>query len=124
LIPAIYQRALSNLPVTIFGKGDQVRDYVFIKDVIPFFEKAATTKVADNSTFNLGTGKGATIIEVVNNISKLLGKEIAKDYKPERPGEIGNFVADTQHLLSFFGDVPKTNLNDGLQSTLNWLRRQ
>jgi UDP-glucose 4-epimerase len=121
LIPAIYQRAASNQPVTIFGKGDQVRDYVFIEDVIPFFDMASTTNVADNGTYNLGTGRGSTIIQVVDAVSKILGKEIAKDWKPERPGEIGNFVADTSKLSSVFGDVPKTRLEDGLKITLDWL---
>jgi UDP-glucose 4-epimerase len=121
LIPAIYQRAAGNQPITIFGKGDQVRDYVFIEDVIPFFEKAASTQVADNRTLNLGTGKGSTIVQVVDAVSLILGKEVAKDYKPERPGEIGNFVADTSGLASTFGDVPKTRLEDGLKITLDWL---
>jgi UDP-glucose 4-epimerase len=121
LIPAIYQRAVTRQPVTIFGKGDQIRDYVFIEDVVPFFEKAALSGIADNSTFNLGTGNGSTIIQVVDTVSKLLGTEIAKDYKPERPGEIGNFVADTKRLSSIFHDVPKTRLEDGLRITLDWL---
>jgi UDP-glucose 4-epimerase len=124
LIPAIYQRAAGSQPVTIFGKGDQVRDYVFIEDLIPFFEKASATTVADNGTYNLGTGRGSTIIQVVDAISEILGKNIAKDYRPERPGEIGNFVAETSKLLSTFGDVPKTRLEDGLKITLDWLREK
>jgi UDP-glucose 4-epimerase len=124
LIPAIYQRAAGNQPVAIFGKGDQVRDYVFIEDLIPFFEKASTTNIADNGTYNLGTGRGSTIIQVVDAISEILGKNIAKDYKPERPGEIGNFVAETSRLSSTFGDVPKTRLEDGLKITLDWLREK
>jgi UDP-glucose 4-epimerase len=121
LIPAIYQRAVSGQPVTVFGKGDQVRDYVYIGDVVPFFEKASSTGVADNSTFNLGTGRGSTIIQVVDTVSKILGKEITKDFRPERPGEIGNFVADTKRLSSAFGDLPKMTLEDGLRATVDWL---
>jgi UDP-glucose 4-epimerase len=124
LIPSIYQRAAGNQPVTIFGKGDQVRDYVFIEDLIPFFEKASATNVADNGTYNLGTGRGSTIIQVVDAISEILVKNIAKDYRPERPGEIGNFVAETSRLSSTFGDVPKTRLEDGLKITLDWLREK
>jgi UDP-glucose 4-epimerase len=123
LIPAIYQRAISNQPVTIFGKGDQVRDYVYIGDVVSFFDKAASTGVADNGTFNLGTGRGSTIIQVVDAVSKILGMDIIKDNKPERPGEIGNFVADTRRLSAAFGDLPKTTLEDGLRATLDWLRK-
>lgn len=123
LVPAIYQRAVSGQPVTIFGKGDQIRDYVYIKDVIPFFERAVSSGIADNSTFNLGTGRGSTIIQVVEAISKILGKEVSKEYKPERVGEIGNFVADTSRLLSTFGDQPTTTIEAGLRETIDWLRR-
>jgi UDP-glucose 4-epimerase len=89
--------------------------------VVPFFEKASSTGVADNSTFNLGTGRGSTIIQVVDTVSKILGKEITKDFRPERPGEIGNFVADTKRLSSAFGDLPKMTLEDGLRATVDWL---
>jgi UDP-glucose 4-epimerase len=123
LIPSIYQRAVGSQPVTIFGKGDQVRDYVYIGDIIPFFDRAISTNVADNSTFNLGTGKGSTIIEVVETMSRILDKEIVREHRPERPGEIGNFVADTNKLVSTFGDAPQTRIEEGLRPTLDWLRQ-
>jgi UDP-glucose 4-epimerase len=121
LIPTLYYRIKNNEPLTVFGKGDQIRDYVFIQDVIPFFQKACESDITNNTIFNMGTGIGNTILEVIKQLSEITGIDPSIEYKPERPGEIGNFVADTKLLSATFGDVPKTLLHDGLTNTVNWL---
>ena len=122
LIPTLYSRIKNNEPLTVFGKGDQIRDYVFIQDVVPFFQKACESDITNNAIFNMGTGIGTTILEVIKQLSEITGIDPSIEYKPERPGEIGNFVADTTLLSSTFGDVPKTSLYDGLTDTINWLK--
>lgn len=121
LIPSLYSRILEKQPLTVFGKGDQIRDYVYIKDIVSFFEKAATEQFADNLTFNMGTGKGTTIIDIINYFSKILEISPKIDYKPQRPGEIGNFVADPKLLSSKFGSIPQTSVENGLRETIKWL---
>jgi UDP-glucose 4-epimerase len=124
LIPSLYSKISRNQPLTIFGKGDQVRDYVYIEDIIPFFEKSASTKIADNLIFNMGTGKGTKISQVIDYFSQILGIRPQIEYEPERLGEIGNFVADTALLHSTFESIPKTTLKDGLKKTISWLQTQ
>jgi UDP-glucose 4-epimerase len=124
LIPTLYSRLTANQHVTVFGKGDQIRDYVYIEDVIPFFEKAVSTNIANNMILNLGGGKGISIIEVIESFSKILNSKPKIDYKPPREGEIGNFVADTTLLRSTFGFLPKTTIEEGLRKTINWLQNQ
>ena len=121
LMPSLYSRMLNNKPLTVFGKGDQIRDYVYIEDVVPFFEKAAFTKIADNKIFNMGTGKGTSIIEIIDLLSRIMNIESKIEYKPRREGEIGDFVADTTQLSSTFGQVPATNVEEGLRKTVSWL---
>lgn len=122
LIPSLYSRIMTEQPVTIFGKGDQIRDYVYIEDVIPFFEKAISTNVANNLILNMGTGNGNTIIEVLDHLSKILDIKPKIDFKPNRPGEIGNFVANVTLLNSTFGMTPKTSLEEGLKRTIMWIK--
>lgn len=122
LIPSLYGRIMKNEPLTVFGKGDQIRDYVYIKDIVSFFEDAISTNKADNSIFNLGTGDGSTILDVINVISKILNISPKLEFKPARPGEIGNFVSDTTMLQKTFGHIPKTSLEDGLDKTVSWLK--
>jgi UDP-glucose 4-epimerase len=122
LIPSLYSQVVNNKPLSVFGKGDQVRDYVFIKDIIPFFEKAASLEFNNNSTFNMGTGKGTSIKQIIDLIADVLNVQPLIEYKPLRPGEIGNFVADTNLLKSTFGSIPQTSIKDGIQKTISWLK--
>ena len=122
LIPTLYNKIINGESLTIFGQGDQIRDYVFIKDVIPFFEKAVSSNIGDNSIFNMGTGVGTSIKDVMVLIAKILDIKPKIDYKPERQGEIGNFVADTTLLKSIFGAIPTTSINEGLKNTIFWLK--
>lgn len=122
LIPSLYSRIVKEQPVTIFGQGDQIRDYVYIEDVIPFFEKSISTKVANNLILNLGTGNGSTIMDVLNHLSKIINVEPTIDFRSPRPGEIGNFVADTDLLNSTFGMIPDTSIGEGLKKTIAWLK--
>lgn len=122
LIPTLYNRIVKNESVTVFGKGDQIRDYVFIEDVIPFFEHAILSESVDNNIFNMGTGRGTNITKIIEIISETLQTSPTIDYKPERLGEIGNFVAETTKLESNFGSIPKTNIISGLRQTISWLK--
>ena len=122
LIPSIFNKIKNNEPITIFGKGDQIRDYVYIEDIIPFFEQAVSTDISKNKILNMGTGNGTTILEIVQNIANILEIEPKIEYHPERPGEIGNFVSDTTLLNKTFGSVPSTDVLTGLRKTINWLK--
>ncbi|MGI0089637.1 MAG: NAD-dependent epimerase/dehydratase family protein, partial [Nitrosopumilaceae archaeon] len=121
LIPSIYQKISTNQPILVFGKGDQIRDFVYIEDIISFFDKAVRTKVADNLILNMGTGIGTSIEQIINIFSKIMKVFPKIDYNPERAGEVGNFVADTELLISTFGTAPKTSVEEGLKKTILWL---
>ena len=122
LIPTLYNKIINGESLTIFGQGNQIRDYVYIKDVIPFFEKAISSNIGDNTIFNMGTGVGTSIKDVMVLIAKILDIKPKIDYQPERQGEIGNFVADTSLLKSTFRTIPRTTINEGLKNTIFWLK--
>ncbi len=122
LIPSLYSRIAQNQPLTVFGKGDQIRDYVFIRDIIPFFEKAVTENIANNKIFNIGTGKGTSILDIINILSDAMNVKPEIEFKDPRPGEIGNFVADTKLLSLTFGSIPSTNVEEGIKKTVEWLK--
>jgi UDP-glucose 4-epimerase len=119
IIPSFHKKLINNESITVFGEGKQIRDFVFIRDVVPFFDNVITSSKFDNQTYNLGTGNGTTIMEVIEKFSKLLSVKPKIDFQPERPGEIGNFVANTDFLLSEFGFKPETSIEDGLKDTIS-----
>jgi len=123
LIPTLYNRIINDQPLTVFGKGDQIRDYVFIEDIISFFDKAISSSQTCNKIFNMGTGKGTTIIKIIEILSKALEINPKIVYQSERPGEIGNFVADTSQLNLDFQKIPSTSVDVGIQKTIEWLKK-
>lgn len=123
LIPSLYSRIINGQPLTVFGKGDQIRDYVFINDIIPFFDKAVSSNSTINDIFNMGTGQGTSITQIIDYLSEILQIKPSIDFQPQRPGEIGNFVADTTKLNDVFEEIPSTPVKKGLQETIQWLKK-
>ena len=122
LIPSIYKKIQNNEPITIFGKGDQIRDYVYIEDILSFFEKSAVSKVGNGTILNMGTGIGTTILDIVKTMSQILKIEPKIEFQDARPGEIGNFVSDTTLLKETFDLIPNTSVEAGLRKTISWLK--
>ena len=124
LVPSIYTKIMNNEPITIFGHGNQVRDYIYVEDIIPFFNRVISTDIGNNSIFNMGTGQGTSIMELVKLFSTLMDIKPEIEHLPERKGEIGNFVADTRKLEKIFDQKPNTSIKNGLEKTISWLRNQ
>ncbi len=124
LIPSLYKKISSNESVTIFGDGKQLRDFVYIRDILPFFEKAISNDFANNSIYNIGTGTGTTISDVIVQMSEILHIKPKIQRESVRKGEIGNFIADTRKLEKIFGQKPDTSIKDGLDQTISWLTNQ
>ena len=124
LIPSIYKKIQNNEPITIFGKGDQIRDYVYIEDILSFFEKSAVSKVGNGTILNMGTGIGTTILDIVKTMSQILKIEPKIEFQDARPGEIGNFVSDTTLLKETFDLIPNTSVEAGLRKSISWLKEK
>jgi len=120
LIPIVYKKLTTEGSFNVFGDGLQTRDFVYVGDVADFYLKAIRKDIK-NEIINLGTGKGATIKEVVEIAGEILGIEPKINYLSSRAGEIDNFVADTKKLKESFGSVPETRLRKGLEMTFEWL---
>lgn len=120
LIPMVYNKLKAEGSFNVLGTGTQTRDFVYVGDVADFYLKAIKKDIK-NEIVNLGTGKGATVLDIVKIAGELLGIEPKINYLPPRPGEIDNFVADTKKLKRLFGEIPKTDLKDGIKKTFEWL---
>jgi len=123
LIPIIYVRLSQGKVFNIYGDGTATRDYVYVDDVADFCYLALRTDVK-NDVVNLGTGKATSILKLVNLASEILGVEPKLVYKPERPGEISNFVADVTKLERLFNRRPSTSIEEGLKKAFEWLKTE
>ena len=120
LVPNLYRTLKENKEFQVFGDGSNTRDFIYSEDVADFCCSAVSSDVKD-LIVNMGTGRGTSIVELINLAAKLLGVRPNIAYKPSRPGEIGNFVADTSRLSEVFRAKAFTPLERGLEKTLSWL---
>lgn len=129
LCPFITKVAVGKLPhVNVFGNdydtpdGTGVRDYIHVVD-LAYGHVLAVNKLFDNSGLyivNLGTGRGYSVLEMINGFSKALGKPIPYKIGARRPGDIDVCYADTEYAKEYLGFEAKKTLDDMCRDQLNW----
>jgi UDP-glucose 4-epimerase len=115
-VPIFIDRALKGMPLTIYGDGEQTRDFIYVKDVVRANVHAATNP-AMNGVYNVAYGKKISINDLVQMIRNITGSNSTVEYRPERPGDIKHSMASIQRLLST-GFVPVGSLVDGLKAAV------
>jgi UDP-glucose 4-epimerase len=121
-------RLLSGTPLTIFGDGEQTRDYVFVRDVVSANMLASTVRLEaaeglDARAFNVGTGVATSVNRLADVLEAIAGSAPGRDRQPERPGELRHSTLETA-LLRSRGWSPAFTLEDGLRETYEHIARQ
>lgn len=110
-------RALNNIPIEIWGDGNVTRDYIHVNDVASAFVRTLTYQGVDN-IFNISSGVGVTLNELIQEIEKVLGRAVVVKYFPGRPFDVPvNFLKNekAEKLLKW---IPSVNLHNGLRALL------
>jgi UDP-glucose 4-epimerase len=115
---------LQGKPVTIWGDGEVVRDYIYIKDAVRALVKAAETNLGPNDPriFNIGAGQGHSLNDLVNIMRGVIDEPLQVEYAPGRTVDVPANVLDISRAKQFLGWQPETQLADGLSSTWKWLK--
>ena len=113
-------RMLEDQPVTIFGDGQQTRDFVFVDDVVHAFVLAMER--GDGLRCNIGTGEETSVNELFTALAEVIGYSRQAEHAPERPGELRNIALDARLASTELGWKPWTTLREGLTETVRWLR--
>lgn len=100
--------------VEIWGDGSAVRDYVYIGDVADAFYKALFYD-GDYSVFNIGSGTGKSVNDILDEIQKAEGKSIKKEYYPKTSAEVGKNILDCSRAKKYLGWDSATELHEGLR---------
>ena len=118
-------RLLNGLPPVLYEDGEQTRDFSFVEDIARANLLAAEHDALDGLPVNVGSGKGAPIREVAEQISEALGIKIAPEINGEfRPGEMRHLTSGTQRIRDAVGYAPQTDLLTGVGKYLEWIRTQ
>jgi len=124
VISIFIDRAIAGESPVIYGDGKQYRDFVFVKDVVQANLLAAAAKPAGGHVFNIGTGESTRIRELWQIIRKMAGTTAEPVFRPQRPGEILESLADIEGARTELGFTPAHPLEKGLYVTLEWYRQQ
>ena len=112
-------------PITIFGDGEQTRDFVYIGDIVDGWMRALTEPAARGRIVNLGSGRSLSINQLADAAIAALGDPPGTHKlirAPARPGEQRSVRADVALARSVLGWEPRTTFEAGLAETLRWAR--
>lgn len=119
-IPIFIHKALRHETITIFGDGEQTRDFIYVKDIV-----AANACLAETpeltGVYNVAWGRRQTIHEIARTIIELTGSSSAIEYAPPRAGDVKHSQAGIEKISSA-GFRPQTDFNDGLKATIAFFK--
>lgn len=121
-VPIFIDRAVKNEPITIFGDGEQTRDFIYVKDIAAanvFF----ATQSPCTGVHNVAYGKKITIKELASIICRQTGSRSVIRHAEDRPGDVKHSMAAVDKLRST-GFVPTGNLPDGLKNTIEFFQNK
>jgi nucleoside-diphosphate-sugar epimerase len=107
---------------TIWGDGEQSRDFTYVEDVAALCVKAADAPGVAGKMFNAGNGGRYTLKEIWSMLQNLEDVEIPLKYGPPRPGDVRHSMADTTAARTELGHAPQFTIESGLKKTLDWYK--
>lgn len=122
VIPIFAYRMLRGEPITVFGDGEQTRDFVHVADVADANYLGATVEGASGA-FNLGSGTRITINHLLELMQDVSGIRARIEFGAPRLGDVRHSMADISKAGSQLGFKPRVELRDGLRDYMQWLRR-
>ena len=116
-------KAINGLPVDIWGDGSVVRDYLHISDVAEAFVKAIHY-AGDASIFNISSGVGVSLNELLGQIESVLNTSIIRNYSPGRAYDLPVTVLSNTLAARELGWKPEISFKEGLVRTAAWIREK
>lgn len=122
VITIFITRLLRHEDLTIFGDGHQCRDFVHVSDIVQANLLSLKSAEAVGLTFNIGTGRGTTVLELADMLKKELYPNAAIHHEPARPEELRNSIADTGQAQQILGYKSQTDLPRHIREVIDSLR--
>jgi len=123
VIPIFAHRMLHGQPVSIFGDGEQTRDFVNVRDVAQANYRAALAQGVSGA-FNIASGTRVTINGLVEMMCRAGGIRATIEHGPPRAGDVRHSLADVSAARSAFGYAPTVGLEEGLVEYMAWAKQE
>jgi len=121
VIPIFVYNILHDLPINIFGNGEQTRDFVYVDDVV-MANVNASLAVGVSGAFNIASGQSISINDLVNILVSFSDKKVEIIYLEKRPGDVIDSLADISHAHKIINFKPTTKLIEGLRKYYIWAK--
>jgi len=123
VIPAFVTAILQGRRPTVFGDGEQSRDFTYIENVVEANLLAARAKRTCGDVLNVACGRAVTVNEIIDMINDSLGTEIKPIYAPPRRGDVRHSLADVSLAERTIGYKPVVAFREGLDKAIGWYRK-
>jgi UDP-glucose 4-epimerase len=121
-IPAFVSKILKEQSPTVYGDGEQSRDFTYIDNVIHANLLAANAPKVGGEVINIACGQRVTINEIIGLINRILGKNVKPSYQPSRAGDVKHSLASIDLAQKIIGYEPVVSFQDGLRNAIAWYK--
>ena len=121
VISIFADRMLQKQPVTILGDGEQVRDFIYVGDVVRYLIAGMEQRDVNARIFNVCTGKSISIRQLAKTLALVTGSSLKIEKGQPRPGDIRTSLGDPRQALRALGVQPLTSIGEGLKATVESL---
>jgi UDP-glucose 4-epimerase len=124
VIPAFLTAALEGFPATVYGDGEQTRDFTYVENVVDanVFAGTGPAERVNGHTTNVGTGTRTSLQELLSLIGGIAGHPVSIERRNARPGDVRDSLADLERAKRVLEYSPSVNLREGLHRTWTWIR--
>lgn len=120
VISIFMERAIADLPITVFGDGEQSRDFVYVADLVTLLSRAVESEQDFVGPMNVGNGQGTNLNQLLDLIRQFSSKPLDVSYAEPRPGDIRHSLADNRRLSQQLAYASRYTLPVGLKNTYDW----
>ncbi|MBW3535997.1 MAG: NAD-dependent epimerase/dehydratase family protein, partial [Gemmatimonadetes bacterium] len=124
VIPLFVAAAAAGEPPTIFGDGEQTRDFTYVENAVSanLLAAQAPAEAVSGETFNVGAGDRTSVNELWSLVCRTLGVDVSANHGPPRPGDVRDSLASLEHIEERMGYEVRVSLEEGIRRTADWFR--
>ena len=122
VISVFAKALLDNKAPTIYGDGEQTRDFTYVANVVDGVLRAVTAPGASGQVVNVATGTRISLNQLFASMRDAIGSRLEPSYGPARHGDVKDSLADITRARTLLGYEPSVSLEEGLKKTIEWYR--
>ena len=116
------RKMLANEPITVFGDGEQTRDFTYIEDVAEANKRLLNNKVTDGKVLNIGGGNRISVNDLIENLRVITDSSSEVKHTDAQKGDAENTLSDVKFAYELFGYKPKVGIQNGLEKYVMWIK--